>query len=293
LAKLEEALSSAQLYTQLAHIIDYHGEIASSTKTPHACRELFLEAGVESVDRAVASLQALAEGRLHVADPDKQYRFAIDLVKKATFGVEAVSYRDEGFWTTQAGKRYLQANKALIGSRRFRRAGALIADKSGLRRVVRRGKRVIDPVGPQVRRIFVFDDDISFHDQMKLIDLHVRIGVDSRVMGRGQQKPEHQEDFVIYDGAFVRYAEPLHLAGSDKAATLSVDPIDVRTYRRRFEEMWLRATPVSEYFASVSKQSKNSLNGKRAPIEYNGLASVREDGRGKIVSSSLQQMGAS
>lgn len=225
LAKLEEALTDPVLYERLQTIIDANTESHRLAAHNHTCEALFRERREQALADATIVMQEIAKGKLRVADPDRQYSLAVDLVGLAKSSVKAVSYRDEDFWRMKAGTRYLEFNRALIA---------------------RHGT---------VQRVFVLSED-ALISQRSVIETHVAMGIEGHILPPANQQPPDSEDFVVYDDEFVRFAEPLEFEGSAKQATLSVDSTDVARYNRKFSELLLRSVTVNEFYEELDQRSR-------------------------------------
>lgn len=225
LAKLEGALTDSVLYPHLQKLVDANAEWHRLMAFTPECLPLFEQQRIDLLTRAQISLQEMANGRMSVSDPDQQYVFAIDLVSRAKKKVCAVSYRDDEFWEIEAGVRYLEHNRALIAS-----SGA-------------------------VQRIFVADDAEKLLSQRQVMEHQIAAGIEVFVIPPARLEPTDKEDFVVYDGRFVRYAEPVEFKGSRKRATLSVDAVEVVQYGNRFTNMLLRSIKATDYFTRIDTQA--------------------------------------
>jgi hypothetical protein len=239
-AKLEEALTDPELYHNIERIITANARLNDRKAAGPRYGFLFQERLDKVLDDAAQVMEELAAGRLVVSDPDQQYKFSIDLVASARKSVKAVSFRDEEFWDSEAGKRYLSHNERLLRRRLPRRRGV-------------------------VSRIFVLDSHEIIAAMRPTIDRHIALGVTVYIMPPAAREPSDLEDFVVYDDQYVRFAEPLEFAGSKKRATLSVHGPDVVKYSSKFEQMVLRSLPAKEYFA-VRDGGQQSLPHQRSRI---------------------------
>jgi hypothetical protein len=239
-AKLEEALVDPLLYQHLEQIITANARLNVRLAPASRYAFTFRRRADECLGEAAHVMDELAAGRLVVSDPDQQFKFSIDLVANARRSVHAVSFRDEEFWESEAGERYLKHNEHLLKRGLYRRRGG-------------------------VSRIFVFDSDEIILQLKPVIDRHIALGVAVYILPPSVQVPSDLEDFVVYDNQCVRFAEPLEFAGSRKRATLSINPPDVAKYASKFQQMMLRSLPAQAYFeahaaaASVSGAGRGPL----------------------------------
>lgn len=154
------------------------------------------------------SLKSLADGDLLIESPEKELitngEFLATLSRR-TF--RAVSYQDEEFWATDAGKAFLAIHSAAIA-------------------------RHVD-----LERIFIVER--SREDELKpVFAIQKRIGISVRVVFKDQlsRHAESVQDFVVYDDRYVRFAKlkdrPTNAI--DKVATLSKNPATVERFSNHY-----------------------------------------------------------
>lgn len=248
-AKLEEALVDPLLYQYLEQIITAHARLDQRLAPASRYAFTFRRRANECLGEAAHVMDELAAGRLVVSDPDQQFKFSIDLVANARRSVRAVSFRDEEFWESEAGERYLKHNEHLLRRTGPRRRGGVV-------------------------RIFVLDSDEIIMRLKPVIVRHIALGVTVYILPPSVQVPSDLEDFVVYDDQCVRFAEPLEFAGSRKRATLSVNPPDVARYIAKFQQMTLRSVPAQTYFEAQAATTGESTT-RGAPA---GMPQQRSSG---------------
>ena len=255
-ARLEEALVDPLLYQHLEQIITANARLNQRLAPASRYAFTFRRRANECLGEAAHVMDELAAGRLVVTDPDQQFKFSIDLVANARRSVRAVSFRDEEFWESEAGERYLKHNEHLLKRGASRRRGG-------------------------VSRIFVLDSHEIILQLKPVIDRHIALGVTVYILPPNVQVPSDLEDFVVYDDQCVRFAEPLEFSGSRKRATLSINPPDVTRYVSKFQQMVLRSLPAQTYFeaqlAAVGTSGAGQAPGGTTPPQQR---SSGEDGRG-------------
>jgi hypothetical protein len=224
-AELEQALTDESLYEPMKKIMAASKRIPDKVPRGHPCHRLFEERKRSAVDQGANIVEELANGRLVVSDPDQQFKFAIDLLALATKHVQAISFRDEDFWESEAGERYLDLNQKLV-----KREG-------------------------EVERIFVLDSDESVEAWRPEIERHMRLGVKVYILPPNRKGPDDEQDFVIYDDRFVRKADPVEKSGSRKRATLSVVSVEVNEYRQLFQNLAYRSQLAEAYFAGLDARA--------------------------------------
>jgi hypothetical protein len=234
LSTLELSLTDPELSAQIQDLVRYHFEVEDQIAPHGRCADLFRDQRRESLSEARTSVRELARGHLEVRDSDKQFKFAVDLAGLAERTVETVSYRDEDFWKSQAGDEYFRHNQSLVAS------------------------------GGSVVRVFVFESDDDVLDNEATILRHIDAGFTVYILPDSERRPADEEDFVIYDGSFVRYAEPLSFRGSEKRATLSVDDLDIQKYSRRFDDLRLRCRGGREFLQQLKAKLARDLAAHQA-----------------------------
>jgi hypothetical protein len=163
-------------------------------------------------------LRSLADGDLLIESPEKELitngEFLATLCRR-TF--RAVSYQDEEFWATDAGKAFLAIHSAAI-----------------VRRV-------------DLERIFIIER--SREDELKpVFAIQKRIGISARVVFKDQlsRHAESVQDFVIYDDQYVRFAKlkdhPTNAI--DKVATLSKNPATIERFSNHYRVLHSHSHPV-------------------------------------------------
>lgn len=208
LAILEQALAHSILFQLFENAINSHHKLDVIMKVyPRATK--FYNEKLEYLC-ATSNLEwiELGQGRIIMNDEDRELSWGADILSLAQNFIYAVAYGDEDFWKRSEGRRYLDQH-------------ARLRDK-----------------GVQIIRIFVLSEN-RLGDQQPVILDQIKKGVEALIIPPGEIKEEDKEDFVIYDGVYVRYARQAY--EYKKRATLSVEPNDLHKYINKFEKLKQRS----------------------------------------------------